>query len=71
MIDITTIKEGDKVHSRTDGNYEIGVFIEIIEKSNFAKVVINCENNWADYKDFPSAVRYINNLHLGWNVDED
>jgi len=73
MIDIKSIKEGDKVHSRIEDNdpYELCIFKEVIENSNFAKVVIYCDNDWADYQNYPPVVRYINNLHLGWNVDED
>jgi len=75
MINIKTIKEGNKVHYRTkynNGSYALGIVKEIPENSkSHVRVVFHCNNDWADYKSYTAALTHVNNLHLGWNVDED
>lgn len=71
MIDISKLRIGQKVyyqpeHYRKD-EWENGLIKEIPDHTNEAvRVVYNCAGNWANYKDYTSALTNLRDLKLGW-----
>jgi hypothetical protein len=70
-IDIARLKVGDKVHYKPehygDDEWENGIIKEIRANNNDAVfVVYNCNNDWANYKNYTSALTNLRDLKLGW-----
>ena len=76
MIDISKLKVGDKVHYQPEHYGEIrwenGLIKEIpklapkIVGYSCVRVVYNCAGNWANFKDYTSALTNLRDLKLGW-----
>lgn len=77
MIDINSVKIGDKVHYRckyfnkitkkieVSYIFENGIIKEIIA-SDFVRVVYNCNDKWEDYLLYTSLLTETEDLYLGW-----
>lgn len=73
MINITELKEGQKVYYQPDhydnNEWENGLIKEIPEWStDSVRVVYNCAGNWNDYRNYTSALTNVRDLHLGWKT---
>ncbi len=71
MIDIAKLSIGQKVYYQPShyekDQFENGLIKEIPEHLNDAvRVVYNCAGDWANYKNYTSALTNIRDLKLGW-----
>ncbi len=79
MIDIATLRVGDKVHYQPEhygkDRWENGMIKEVPDfvtdettptGYNSVRVVYNCAGDWKNFKDYTSALTNINQLELGW-----
>jgi len=69
MIDIARLKIGDKVHYiKAEGTEaENGMVKEIPEDDlENIRVVYHCAGEWANFKNYTSALTPIKNLYKGW-----
>lgn len=75
MIDITTIKVGDKVHYAPGyleaAEYENGIVKEIPNQTNDItknkiRVVYNCAGDWENYAQYTAALTDIKDLRIDW-----
>lgn len=70
MVNIATLKVGDKVHYipfEGSNEYENGIVKEIPEWSkNSVRVVYHCNGDWNNYKNYTSQLTNIENLYSGW-----
>lgn len=72
MINIATIRVGDKVyyqpdHYKDEDEYENGIVKEVPEHSlDSVRVVYNCGGDWNNYKDYTSALTNVRDLYLNW-----
>lgn len=72
MIKKGILQEGDKVyyqpeHYKKDDKFENGIVKEIPEHTDYAvRVVYNCGGNWANYKNYTSALTNLRDLNKGW-----
>lgn len=72
MIDISTIKIGDKVHyipfeGCDESLIENGIVKEIPEHTfDSVRVVYKCNSDWKRFMDYTSALTNIRNLEKGW-----
>lgn len=72
MINIATIRVGDKVyyqpdHYKDEDEYENGIVKEIPgHSSDSIRVVYNCGGDWNNYKDYTSALTNVRDLYLNW-----
>ena len=72
MIDISTLKIGDRVHYKPfegcdQSQYENGVVKEIPEHTNAeVRVVYHCAGEWDNFMNYTSQLTPVNKLELGW-----
>ena len=79
MIDIAKLKVGDEVHYQPEHygetRWENGLIKEIPDFAtdktapigyNCVRVVYNCAGNWANFKNYTSALTDLEDLKLGW-----
>lgn len=69
MIDISTLKIGDKVHyiSFDGATPENGMVKEIPDHTNTqVRVVYHCAGEWDKFMDYTSQLTPINKLEMGW-----
>ncbi len=69
MIDISTLKVGDRVnHIGHEGaTPENGMVKEIPEHTNTeVRVVYHCAGEWDNFMNYTSQLTPINKLELGW-----
>jgi len=70
MIDIATLSVGDKVHYQPDyyvDRWQNGIVKEIRKSmTDSVGVVYHCDNDWANYQNYTSALTDLRNLKLGW-----
>ena len=71
MIDITTLKVGQKVHYQPahfcEEEWENGIIKEIREgRTDGVWVVYNCAGNWDRFMDYTSALTNLRDLKPGW-----
>lgn len=72
MIDIATLKIGDKVHYQPkhygSEKWENGIVKEIPEHSlDSVRVVYNCAGDWKNYQNYTSALTCAIDLNQGWS----
>lgn len=71
MLDIKDIEVGSKVYYQpshySENEWENGIVKEIPNHTNDAvRVVYNCNDDWANYKNYTSALTNIRDLKLNW-----
>lgn len=71
MINIATLKIGDKVHYQPShygpDKWENGMIKEIPDHTNTSvRVVYNCAGDWDNFKNYTSAMTSLKDLELGW-----
>ena len=72
MIDIDTIKVGDKVYYqpdyyKKDGKFENGIVKSIPSCRVAVRVVYHCNDDWDNYMDYTAALTDVKDLYIGWN----
>lgn len=70
LVDLTKLKEGDKVyyqpeHYKKDGRFENGM-VKRIGNATSVFVVYNCGGEWSNFKDYTAASTNVSDLYLGW-----
>jgi hypothetical protein len=76
MIDIATIRIGDKVYYqppylKAKDEFENGILKEIPDHTTSeVRVVFNCADDWKNYKDYTSQLTKCEDLYLGWKHKE-
>lgn len=72
MIDVASLRIGDKVHYQPehygDDKWENGI-IKVIDTNRQKEsvwVVYNCAGNWGRYQDYTSALTNLRDLKLEW-----
>ena len=70
---ISDVKIGMKVHyiHPLTGAYENGIVKDFFVKSYHGEnytvyVVYHCDSEWENYRDYPAALTYIQDLRPGW-----
>lgn len=68
MIDVATIKIGDKVHYKPPyGRVENGIVKRVPEgQVGNVFVVYNCAGEWDNYQDYTAALTHVKDLYPGW-----
>lgn len=70
MIDLATIRVGDKVHYRPahykNDEFENGIVKEVPSCGKGLRVVYHCDGNWERFEDYTSAMTRLEDLKLGW-----
>jgi ABC-type sugar transport system substrate-binding protein len=71
MIDIATLRVGQKVHYQPahygEAEWENGIIKEIREgRKDGVWVVYNCAGNWDRFQDYTGALTHLRDLKPGW-----
>jgi hypothetical protein len=71
MLDIATLKIGQKVHYQPkhykEDQWENGMIKEIPDHTNNAiRVVFHCNGDWNKFQDYTSQLTNLNDLKSGW-----